>query len=78
MRDISGGGLVSRNGGRGGRMSDMRGGGEGRVRIWGWGGVRWSCVGQCGLARCGPNLSFGYLCVYLGLGRDVMEFWWEM
>ena len=53
-------------------------GGEGRVCMWGWGGLRWSCKGQCGLARCGPNLGFGYLCVYVGLGRDVMELWWEM
>ena len=30
-------------------------GDEGRVRMWGWGGVQ-CCVGQCGLARCGPNL----------------------
>ena len=31
LRYISGGGLINRNGGRGGRMSAMRGGGEGRV-----------------------------------------------
>ena len=36
---------------RGGEGHVCMRGGEGRVCMWGWGGVRWNCVG-----RCGPNL----------------------
>ena len=47
MRDISGGGLVNGNGGRGGRMSDMRGGG-GCLCMYGLGAKCWCCGGGGG------------------------------
>ena len=47
MRDISGGGLVNGNGGRGGRMSDMRGGG-GCLCMYGLGVMCWCCGGGGG------------------------------
>ena len=55
LRDISGGGLVNGNGGRGGRMCDMRGGG-GCLCMYGLGGMCWCCGGGRSRPGCGPNL----------------------